>query len=150
MTLKMRKFARVSRRSPKPSRPEQGNRGTGEQGKKTCPATQDEFIDWYLVYPRHEGKGLAEKAYAKARKKVSAEVLEAAAQRYADDPNREKQFTKLPATWLNAESWDDEPLPARNVVQMRPTGAQVRLQTGYDLMQQTMAEQGQQLELGEL
>jgi hypothetical protein len=89
----------------------------GERGRegvvKTCPATQDEFIDWYLIYPRHEGKGVAEKAYMKARKKTTAEVLLAGAQRYAEDPNREKQYTKLPATWLNAESWDDEPLPAK-------------------------------------
>ena len=121
-----------------------------ERVVKTCPATQDEFIDWYLVYPRKEGKGLAEKAYAKARKKATAEQLLAGAQRYADDPNREKQFTKLPATWLNAESWDDEPLPARNVTQLRPTGAQQRLQAGYELLQQTRAEKNQQLELGEL
>ncbi|HEX9228341.1 MAG TPA: hypothetical protein VF885_17200 [Arthrobacter sp.] len=100
--------------TPAPGTGEQGNRGTGEQRQpKTCPATPDEFIDWYLIYPRKEGKGLAEKAYMKARKKTTADVLAAAAQRYADDPNREKQFTKLPATWLNAESWDDEPLPAK-------------------------------------
>jgi hypothetical protein len=111
----------------------------GERVVKTCPTTPDEFIDWYLIYPRHEGKGLAQKAYTKARKKVSAETLTAAAQRYADDPNREKQFTKLPATWLNAESWDDEPLPGRNVVQMRPTGSQVRLQAGLELLQRTQA-----------
>jgi len=134
-----------------PGTGEQGNRGTGEQGKeKTCPATQDEFIDWYLIYPRKEGKGLAEKAYMKARKKTTAETLTAGAQRYADDPNREKQFTKLPASWLNAESWDDEPLPDRNVTQLRPTGAQMRLQAGYDLLQETRAEQSQQFQLGEL
>ena len=127
-----------------PGTGEQRNRGTGEQRQvKTCPATQDEFIDWYLIYPRHEGKGLAEKAYMKARKKVSAEVLTAGAQRYADDPNREKQFTKLPASWLNAESWDDEPLPAKtgSVTQLRPTGSQVRLQAGLELIQRTQARQ---------
>lgn len=129
---------------------EREREGERERVVKDLSSKQDEFIDWYLIYPRHEGKGLAEKAYAKARKKVSAEVLEAAAQRYADDPNREKQFTKLPATWLNAESWDDEPLPARNVTQLRPTGAQMRLQAGYDLLQETRAEQSQQFQLGEL
>lgn len=34
--------------------------------------------------------------------------------RYRDDPNREATFTKHFSTWLNAGSWDDEPLPARN------------------------------------
>jgi hypothetical protein len=133
---------------------EREREGERERVVKTCPATQDEFIDWYLIYPRKEGKGVAEKAYAKARKKVSAEVLAAGAQRYADDPNREKQFTKLPATWLNAESWDDEPLPDRNgtVTPLRPTGAQNRLQAGFDLLQQTRAEKAQrqqQFEIGQ-
>ena len=43
----------------------------------------------------------------------SADVLLEAAERYAADPNREDAYTKLPATWLNAECWDDGPLPDR-------------------------------------
>jgi hypothetical protein len=99
---------------------EQRNRGTEEQ-EKTCPIPSDEpapkvsgdFIDFYLAYPRHEGKGVAEKAYAKALKKTDAGTILAGAERYAADPNREAQYTKLPATWLNAEGWTDEPLPSR-------------------------------------
>lgn len=132
---------------------EQGNRGTGEQSKKTCPAKPnatpipDEFIDWYLEYPRKESKGVAEKAYAKARKLATAEELIEGAIRYREDPNREPSFTKLPATWLNGKCWEDGPLPERNATQSRPTGSQVRLQAGYDLLQQTRAESSQ-LELG--
>jgi hypothetical protein len=37
----------------------------------------------------------------------------AGAARYRDDPNREKRFTKLPATWLRAGCWEDDPLPSR-------------------------------------
>lgn len=91
---------------------EQGNRGPEEE--KTSPVGPDDFLDWYMAYPRKESRAAAERAYAKARKAASAEVLLEGAQRYAADPNREKQFTKLPATWLNAGCWDDEPLPARN------------------------------------
>jgi len=122
---------------------EQGNRGTGEQSK-TCPIPSDEFIDWYLEYPRKESKAAAEKAYAKARKKASHDELIAGAVRYATDPNREAQYTKLPATWLNAGCWEDGPLPPRNAPQqMRPTGSQIRLQAGLELLQRTQAKQEQ-------
>ena len=85
-----------------------------KEAKASLSRVRDEFIDWYLIYPRKASKGLAEKAYIKARKKVTADVLVQAAERYAADPNREDQFTKLPASWLNAECWDDGPLPDRN------------------------------------
>lgn len=98
---------------------EQGNRGTV---KKTCPnpSDDDSFIEFYMAYPRKENRGAAAKAYVKARKKVSQQTLLEGAQRYAADPNREQQFTKLPATWLNAESWADDPLPARGQAPSAP------------------------------
>ena len=83
------------------------------EAKASVSSARDDFIDWYMAYPRKASKGPAEKAYLKARKKVSADVLLEAAERYAEDPNREDAYTKLPATWLNAECWDDGPLPDR-------------------------------------
>ncbi len=69
---------------------------------------QTEFKEWYQVYPRHEGKVAAEKAFAKVRASgVSLEILKAGAERYRGQPI-EAQFRKLPATWLNAGCWDDE------------------------------------------
>jgi len=127
---------------------EQRNRGTEEQRKKTCPAKPndaDEFIDWYLEYPRKESKGVAEKAYVKARKFASAEDLVEGAIRYREDPNREQQFTKLPATWLNGKCWEDGPLPARTGT-LPQSGSTRRLQVGFELLQQTRA--AGQLELG--
>jgi hypothetical protein len=72
------------------------------------------FDDWYEIFPRHEGKGAAKKAWAKALSKASANHLVAAAVRYRNDPNRDPAFTCLPATWLNQERWEDEALPSRN------------------------------------
>lgn len=74
----------------------------------------NEFLDWYLEYPRKEARAKAEQAYFKARAKVSADVLMDGVKRYAADPNRERQFTKLPATWLNGGCWDDDPLPEKS------------------------------------
>lgn len=71
------------------------------------------FEQWWQVYPRRQGKGLALKSYAKALRSCSADMLLAAAERYRDDPNREAQFTCMPATWLNQERWNDEALPSR-------------------------------------
>jgi len=130
---------------------EQRNRGTEEQSKKTCPAkpnvtpAPDNFLDWYLEYPRKESKGVAEKAYAKARKIATAEDLIQGAIRYREDPNREPSFTKLPATWLNAKCWEDGPLPDRDSGR-RPSTSDRRLQAGFDLLQQT--RDASQLELG--
>lgn len=119
---------------------EQRSRGTGDQGRSTSPATQDDFLDWYIDYPRKESKGSAEKAYAKARRIATQEQLIEGVIRYRDDPNREPSFTKLPATWLNGKCWEDGPLPER-APQNKPSGSQMRLQAGFELMQQTIDEQ---------
>jgi hypothetical protein len=140
--------SRQSRETLAPVTGEQGNRGTGEQRKeKTCPVGPDEFIDWYLEYPRKEARAAAERAYTKARKTATAEQLVAGAIRYAQDPNREAQYTKLPATWLNSGCWEDGPLPARGQ-QQKPTGSQLRLQAGYELLQQTRTETNTQHQIG--
>lgn len=71
------------------------------------------FLQWWEHYPRKQDKGAAFKAWRKI-KDVDLDTLIEAADRYAADPNRVDQYTKHPATWLNARAWEDEtPLPAR-------------------------------------
>ena len=72
------------------------------------------FDEWWQVYPLKKDKGRARTAYRTALKKVSADVLFAAAIAYRDDPNRVPAFTKYPASWLNAEAWENGPLPQRS------------------------------------
>ncbi|AVO21672.1 replication initiation protein [Mycobacterium phage MooMoo] len=130
-----------------PGTGEQGNRGTGE--KQLLPdadASRDialidipvspddypndftpipetrysaEFEQWWANYPRKVGKGAAFKAFQAARKRASLDELISGAHRYANDPNREDQFTKYPEGWLRRDGWLDEPLPARNGVNGR-------------------------------
>jgi hypothetical protein len=100
-------------RNPDPTRPSTDPTHKEEAKASSETAIRNDFTDWYIEYPRKASRGLAEKAYIKARKKATADELLDGARRYAGDPNREQEFTKLPATWLNAGSWDDEPLPAR-------------------------------------
>ena len=72
-----------------------------------------DFADFWAVYPRKTARAAALKAWAKAVKSADPAEIIRGARRYADDPNREAQFTAYPATWLNAGRWEDEPLPAR-------------------------------------
>jgi hypothetical protein len=67
-----------------------------------------------MVYPRHEGRAVAEKALTKALKKADIATITVAAARYRDDPNREDGYTLHGATWLNQERWNDPPLPVRS------------------------------------
>jgi len=73
-----------------------------------------DFAEFWLAYPRKADKGHARRAWSKATNKTTANVIIAAAERYRDDPNREPEYTALPATWLNGERWLDDPLPSRD------------------------------------
>lgn len=68
---------------------------------------------FWAIYPRRTAKGRVADALTKALRKASLDDILAGAERYRDDPNREDAFTQYPATWLNAEGWEDDPLPPR-------------------------------------
>lgn len=72
----------------------------------------DEFYD--EAYPRKEARRTARRAWDGAIKRADPEAIIVAARRFASDPNREQAYTPHPATWLNADRWLDDPLPARS------------------------------------
>jgi hypothetical protein len=72
-----------------------------------------EFDVFWKAYPIKVGKAAALKAWVKAIKVETADVIIAGAIRYADDPNRHPSFTAHAATWLNAHRWNDSALPPR-------------------------------------
>jgi len=84
------------------------------------PAARDEpltlvgFDAFWRAYPLKAGKGAARKAWQRAIRRAAAADIIAGAQRYAADPNRPEEFTKYPEGWLNADRWDDDPLPPRS------------------------------------
>lgn len=104
-----------SREGVPPGAGEQRNRGTGEQ-RSSKPRERGgyspDFETFWATYPRKEAKRQAWKAWGKAIERATPERITAGASRYAADPNRSDQFTKHGSTWLNADGWDDEPLPA--------------------------------------
>ena len=78
--------------------------------KETPMETPSEFEIFWKIYPRKTAKGAARKAWDKLTEE-NKKVAIAGAERFAKDPNREDLWTPYPATWLNAEQWEDEPLP---------------------------------------
>jgi biotin operon repressor len=76
--------------------------------------SDSEFDSFWNHYPKKVDKGAALRAFKRAVKKQDPEDVIAGAKAYAEDPNLpEKQFIKNPATWLNAEAWNNGPLPKR-------------------------------------
>jgi hypothetical protein len=69
------------------------------------------FDDFYSLYPKKQGKEQAIKAYQKALKKTTHEIIMAGVKNYKAQiasKNTEMQYIKQPATWLNAGCWDDD------------------------------------------
>ncbi len=83
---------------------------TASERKQRLAAADAEFLAWWAVYPRKTARPTAAQAYAKARKKASAQELLAAARAYAQRPVEDPKFLCMPATWLNQERWADEDL----------------------------------------
>jgi hypothetical protein len=72
------------------------------------------FDSFWSNYPKKVDKGAALRAFRKAIKLNAVIDIIDGAKAYAEDPNLpEKQFIKNPATWLNAEAWNNGPLPKR-------------------------------------
>lgn len=72
---------------------------------------EEEFSAFWNEYPRKLDKAKARKAFKSAMTRASFEDILAGTIRYANDPNRLDEFTKYPASWLNADAWENGPLP---------------------------------------
>jgi hypothetical protein len=69
---------------------------------------KQDFSIWYALFPKHQKRPDAERAYVKARKRVDAETLLEGAKRWAEVYEGDNQFCPMPATWLNNDQWNDE------------------------------------------
>lgn len=78
----------------------------------------DLFNEFWKEYPRKSDRRAALKAFKSALTRVTFEEILTGTIRYANDPNLpEKRYVKHPATWLNADAWENEPLPVDPVRQ---------------------------------
>jgi hypothetical protein len=102
---------------------------TNRQGTVIEPSVEpstharEAFNEFWDVYPMKQGKKPARDAFARALKKVDAQLIIEGARRYRDDPNRVDQWTKWPQGWLNDERWNDGPLAPRVGNRPSPTAA---------------------------
>jgi len=87
-------------------------------------AYPQDFLEFWNTYPLKRDKRKALLAWRKAVVRADASAICAGAKRYADDPNRVAQFTKYAEGWLNADAWEDAPLPPRD--SGRPPGPMER------------------------
>jgi hypothetical protein len=111
------------------------NETRGAQVEPARGRDTDTFDVFWTTYPRRVARAHALRAYSKAIKKVSPEVIIQAAAAYRDDPNRDDQFTKHPTTWLNGECWNDEALPDGKM-QRRATAGESRMNLYANLYEQ--------------
>lgn len=104
------------------------------------PASPDGFDEFYSIWPRKRAKPAAQKAWAKAVKRASADQILSAAIAYRDNPHRpEPHLIPHPATWLNQDRWNDEldgprgngrPTPTQRALQTLAAGARMQTQRG--------------------
>jgi hypothetical protein len=77
----------------------------------------EQFNQFWSVYPRKKGKGQARKAFEKALEKTDLQTILDGVQAYiANDVMDDPQFIAHPSTWLNGERWEDEYGESREVL----------------------------------
>jgi hypothetical protein len=66
------------------------------------------FDDFWNEYPRKRDRGAALRAFKSALNRAKFEEIMAGLIRYKHDSTRKPEFTKYPATWLNADGWEND------------------------------------------
>lgn len=76
---------------------------------------REQFDEFWRLYPKKNDKTQALRQFKRALNRATFEDILAGVIRFADDPNlpEEKRFIKNAATWLNADGWEEGPLPER-------------------------------------
>jgi len=110
---------------------------------KIANPSDSEFNLFWAIYPRKEAKGAARTAFLKASKKVSVQAITEGAKRFANDPNRQPEFTAHASTWLNQERWADTPLPQRGGGMTRTESSVMR---ALDIAQKFIDEEERAIE----
>jgi hypothetical protein len=106
--------------------------------------TPSGFDAFWAIYPRKDDKPASKRAWEKAITRATPEKIILEAKAYAQDPNRVPRFTKMPATWLNGDGWENDALPERIVAERKLSNAE----HGVLLYQQIAADEAAQNQKG--
>lgn len=81
--------------------------------KRPAIEAPEQWEKFWAAYPRKKDKGAAEKAWNKAIREGAdpKTILNGVFFYRIDIANKDAQYIKYPATWLNARGWQDEPDP---------------------------------------
>lgn len=69
--------------------------------------SEELFTEFWNAYPRKLDKAKAFRAFRSALKRAKFEDILAGVIAYRNDPKRNPDFTKYPATWLNSDAWEN-------------------------------------------
>jgi hypothetical protein len=97
--------------------------------RQRAAASDSDFDRFWSAYPRKVDKGAARKTYdsvLRSGKATPDELLNGAMRYAAERTDQDPKFTKHPKTWLNAESWKNEPQASRPEQQPRGAMSAVR------------------------
>jgi hypothetical protein len=97
-------------RPPKNTKPK--NTNTKNTNNKNRDFLDEAFTTFWSIYPKKADKPAARRAFEKALKRTTLEVIVDGATKYRDDPNRQDAYTKNGSTWLNNDAWENDPIPA--------------------------------------
>ena len=75
--------------------------------KETHTKNEALFEEFWNAYPRKLDKAKAFRAFKSALSRATFEDIMAGVIAYRNDPSRNPDYTKYPATWLNADSWEN-------------------------------------------
>lgn len=88
-----------------------------DRGVLKAHESNEEFDEFWKLYPRSQNKQGSLKAYKRAMKEVSHEFIMGALRQQLHSPGYSLTTTHIPyaSTWLNNKRWEDEPeLPKNN------------------------------------
>ena len=103
------------------------------------------FLEFWNAYPRKLDKAKAFRAFKSAMRRAKFEDIMAGVIAYRNDPERNPNYTKYPATWLNNDSWENEIKPSAD--SEAAERARLRRQKEREASDRFLAEQREQEKL---
>jgi len=128
-----------------PTAPEP-NKNLMEPNKNLTAHLPKQFDEFWNAYPKKADKRPAQKAFASALKRSTFEELMAGVIAYKElVKDTDVKFIKNPATWLNADAWENEIQPSAE--SEAAERARLRKQRDLEASKQFLEEQQRQADL---
>ena len=93
--------------NPLPENPTTKKNIVKEEHVKNKQENEELFNEFWNAYPRKLDKAKAFRAFKSALKRAKFEDILAGVIAYRNDPHRNPDYTKYPATWLNSDAWEN-------------------------------------------